>query len=122
MIVLASKHYVAKDHSGRLYSKGVSYVRRTGSVVQNMAAKAFTEVVLSTTLLKEAIRGLKFQYNRIIVQIRSGKHLDLYKIRATRNAITTNFVKIISSGPRESASTYAQFEGYSDEELDFEHL
>ncbi len=30
-------------------------------------------------------------------------------------------MKIISSGPRESASTYAEFEKYSDEELDFEH-
>jgi hypothetical protein len=35
MAVMASKHYIARNVSGTLYSKGVLYVRRTGSKVMD---------------------------------------------------------------------------------------
>ncbi len=45
----------------------------------------------------------------------------MYKIRATRNAIKSDYVKIISTGPRKCAATYSEFQEYRDEELDFDH-
>ena len=121
MMVLASKHYVARDMNGEFYSKGVSYVRRTGSVVQNTAARAFGSIILSTSSLKDAVQCLRVEYAKIVSQIKSQRDLNLYRVRATRSAVTGDYVKVIPVGSRELAARYAEFGSYEDEELDLEY-
>jgi hypothetical protein len=37
--MIVSKHYIAAETSDELYSKGVSYVRRIGSTLQDMCIR-----------------------------------------------------------------------------------
>jgi hypothetical protein len=62
MMVLASKHYVAKDSSGKLWSKGVSHVTRTGSNIQDIASKRFSNIVLSVSSKGHGIAYLRREY------------------------------------------------------------
>jgi len=121
MAVFASKHYVAKDASGGLYSKGVSYVRRTGARVQDVAAKKFIQIALSTYSLQSVIAALRIEYSRFKTRILSGVYSELYMVRATKSGVTKDYVRIIGQGPRTLAAKYAEFEDLEQDDIDEEY-
>jgi hypothetical protein len=45
--MIVSKRYIAIEISDEVYSKGVLYVRRTGSTLQDMCIKTFSKVLLN---------------------------------------------------------------------------
>ncbi len=108
MMVLASKHYVAKDRSGKLYSKGVSYVRRTGAEVQNIAMKEFSDVVLSTNNTSAAIHGLRRSYSIIFNKLVSRRYPELFNVRTTRGGVTRNVVMLTTESARSKAIRHAE--------------
>ena len=118
MAVFASKHYVAKDASGDLYSKGVSYGRRTGARVQDVAMKKFVGIALSSYSLEKAIRALKIQYSTLKTQIMSGRYNELYMVRATKNGTTKDYVRVLEQGPRTLAAKYAEFDELNQSNMD----
>jgi hypothetical protein len=48
--MIVSKRYIATEISDELYSKGVSYVRRIGSTLQDMCIKMFSKVLLNNCI------------------------------------------------------------------------
>jgi hypothetical protein len=121
MIVLASKHYVARDASGKLYSKGVSYVRRTGSMVQNVATKRFANAILSTSSRSRAVSLLRKEYTSLRTSVLNGKYTELYRVRATKNAITKDYIKVLPHGSRKSAAQYAEFKDLEKTDVDIDY-
>jgi hypothetical protein len=122
MVVLSSKHYIARDMSGNPYSKGVSYVRRTGSLVSDLAATQFSGVILGTSSRESAIKNLKSEYWKLINKIKSKRHPEIYRVRATKNAITKDFVRILPRSGVNKGARYAEFEQQQQDEetLDLE--
>jgi DNA polymerase elongation subunit (family B) len=115
MVVLASKHYIARDMSGNPYSKGVSYVRRTGSLVSDLAAKQFSAIILGTSSKTSAIKGLRREYQVLLNNIRSRKYPEIYRVRATKNAVTKDFVRIVPRPGANKGARYAEFEQQDEE-------
>lgn len=113
MIVLASKHFIARDVSTNTHSKGISYVRWTGSEIQDICAKTFSDIILSTSDPELVIRQLRVAYHRVIQSIRSHNHRHLYRIRTTRNMITRDYVRMINADDR-----YVEFEHMDDDTID----
>ncbi len=48
--MIVSKHYIATEISVEVYSKGVSYVRRTGYTLQDMCIKTFSNILLNNCI------------------------------------------------------------------------
>jgi hypothetical protein len=109
MMILASKHYIAKDMNGNSYSKGVSYVRRTGANIQDVAAKSFSDIVLSSSSRLDVIAKLRREYKRLVTGLSNQNRLDQFTVRATRNGITKDHVQIVPERGN-SKSGYAEFE------------
>jgi DNA polymerase elongation subunit (family B) len=110
MMILASKHYIAKDMNGNSYSKGVSYVRRTGAKIQDVAAKSFSDIVLSSSSTKDSIMGLRREYMRLVTGLCTRSALEQFKIRATRNGMTKDHIRIIPERGNSKSARYAEFE------------
>jgi DNA polymerase elongation subunit (family B) len=110
MMILASKHYIAKDMNGNSYSKGVSYVRRTGAKIQDVAAKSFSDIVLSSSSRADVIARLRREYKRLVTGLSSQNRLDQFRVRATRNGITKDHVRIVPERGNSKSARYAEFE------------
>lgn len=110
MRVLASKHNIARDPSAKLYSKGVSYVRRTGGRVQDIASQRFSEIILSTGSTNQAVISLRCEYTRLRTMITQGKYRDLYRVRATKNGRTRDYVRVVPGGPRDTSARFVAFD------------
>jgi hypothetical protein len=83
MMILASKHNIAKDMNGNSYSKGVSYVRRTGANIQDVAAKSFSDIVLSSSSRGDVVRKLRREYKRLVTSLSNQDMLGQFRVRAT---------------------------------------
>ena len=110
MVILASKHYIAKDMNGNSYSKGVSYVRRTGAKIQDVAAKSFSDIILSSNSRRDTIERLRREYTRLVTGLSSRNAPEQFKVRATRNGITKDYIKIIPERGNSKSARYAEFE------------
>ena len=115
MVILAAKHYIAKDMCGNPYSKGVSYVRRTGMAISNMSAKEFSHIFLSPLKQQQLIKSLAKKYSCLVNEIKFGSTRDIYKSRLAKNAITWNYIRVLATrGLREAR--YTAFNTEDDDE------
>jgi DNA polymerase elongation subunit (family B) len=112
MMVFTSKHYVSKDMTGELHSKGVSYVRRTGSSITDIAMRRFIDVALSCELKEDCIESLRREYNRLILSLDTGRDKEVYRVRGTSNGMTRDYVRLNSKLRDERKCKYAEFKEY----------
>ncbi len=62
MMVFTSKHYVSKDMTGELHSKGVSYVRRTGSSITDIVMRKLAVHILSLHVVQHILPNRATQH------------------------------------------------------------
>ena len=100
--------------SGNPYSKGVSYVRRIGAEISNVAAKKFSQIILSSNNRQDVIKLLAMAYSSLVALVNSGVSAHIYRIRATKNAITSDFIRVCptneSGGARYTAFSPDEYE------------
>ena len=116
ILVLASKHYIAKRITGYLYSKGISYFKRTGSVIHYMCVRKFSNVVLNTSSRSTIIRRMRAQYNLLNEKVEQDSNVDTYKIRATKVGVTKDYIRVLPQVVACKQARYAEFDSITDEE------
>jgi hypothetical protein len=45
--------------------------------------------------METAITGLRIEYSRLVVSLKLGQDLKIYKIKTTRNAVARDYVRIV---------------------------
>jgi hypothetical protein len=101
--LLARKHYCAKLCDGSLTSKGVSYVRRTGSVLANVAIIAFMRILMRSQDREYIAAAICREHNALRIAISSQQRDNLMVVRESIMGHTNNYVNIVwkATGIRE---------------------
>ncbi len=95
--VLSAKHYIGVSDTGDMLMKGITNVRRTGSVLGKIATEKFSKVVLSDSSRQDKIRTLRVQYTSLQTQINKPKDPRLFIIRQTTLGVTRDVVRLAAS-------------------------
>jgi DNA polymerase elongation subunit (family B) len=117
LMVMTAKHYVIQDMTGDLHSKGVSYVRRTGSAIVDMASKRFIDIVFCHGCGTKALEELRREYERLRNMLVLGKDKGLYKVRATVNGATRDYIRIKPPHGNTKGLQYIEFGSYDMENM-----
>lgn len=77
--------HVIKLHSRqelpKVYSNGVSYIRRTSLEFKIWPSKRFSDIILSISNKSTVITLLRREYRRMEVMMREGKHKEVHRVR-----------------------------------------
>lgn len=121
MIILAKKHYATINNQDEIESKGVAYVRRTGSVLRDACTKRFISIILKSQDREQAIIALNRRYNCIRSSLMLQTNVDIYDIVATVDGKTGRYRKVIDSINRKSK--YIEVDNMNDwEEFEYNQL
>jgi hypothetical protein len=62
MCIIAPKIYIARSGKDDILAKGISYVRRSGSMLRSVADKNFIDVVINTIDTRQVYEALSHRY------------------------------------------------------------
>ena len=95
MIVIAKKHYIALLYDMSTHSKGVSYVRRTGSLLKDEATRRFSTAILTQRDRRSMVRGIAAEYRALLGMILHGTNIEMFHISTSVRGVTDRYVKVI---------------------------
>jgi DNA polymerase elongation subunit (family B) len=97
---LSAKHYIATDNNDNLLSKGVSYVRRVGTVLANQVTRSVSAVIMSDAAPSLKMHRAGLIYQSIKEQITNGSKPVLYAVTQTVNGVTQDVVRVVDRDSR----------------------
>ena len=96
--LLARKHYIAKLYDLSVTSKGVSYVRRTGSVLGNVANIAFLKILIESQDRDYIALAVSREYNALKIAVTRQKRHNLMIVRQSVMGDTNDYVNVVRKG------------------------
>ena len=96
--LLARKHYIAKLYDLSVTSKGVSYVRRTGSVLGNVANIAFLKILIESQDRDYIALAVSREYNALKIAVTRQKRHNLMIVRQSVMGDTHDYVNVVRKG------------------------
>jgi hypothetical protein len=90
--------------------------------------RRFVDIVLSRNRTEDCTKLLAREYNKLMVLIETGRDKEVYRVRASRNGMTRDYVRLNSRVDHKRRSKYAELKEYysavdeasvSDMDLDF---
>ena len=100
-VLLSKKHYTSRLFNGGMHDKGISYVRRTGSYLRNIAMRKFLAVLLETSDTTEIVAHIQNEYRSLSAAVKHGQR-SLMVVRTTIELFVV---------PRESTGTVPLLHG-----------
>mmetsp|Transcript_2713 Transcript_2713/g.7222 ORF Transcript_2713/g.7222 Transcript_2713/m.7222 type:complete len:926 (+) Transcript_2713:17548-20325(+) len=93
-LIMQKKHYIGLVDTDSTYSKGVSYVRRSGAMLKDEALKLFSNAVLKSKNRDEALRLMTLYYKRLCRCITSASPIKLFYLQLTLQGVSGMYVKV----------------------------
>ena len=94
-MVVSNKHYVGMLRDQSLYTKGMSYIRRSGSTLSSIASEEFVKTVLSTpdiNLIRIKLSRLCAEYKW---KVGSGRYPHLLDINIKYMGKRANYIRVV---------------------------
>eukprot|EP00978_Attheya_sp_CCMP212_P039095 scaffold200228_cov58-Attheya_sp.AAC.1 len=105
-VLLSKKHYTSRLFNGEMHDKGISYVRRTGSYLRNVAMRKFLKVLLETSDTNEILQRVQNEYRALKAAVQRGES-RLMVVRTTDMGYTGDYVNICIRGSNQSTRVQA---------------
>lgn len=106
MVILSSKHYMARNFDGTVCSSGISYIRRTGSLLQDTCFKEFLDIIVLPFGLSTMKRELGISHYRFKNSIMSGSNREIFKIRSTKRGKTFDHIRVTGKNTKQVEFEY----------------
>lgn len=93
-MITSKKHYVGMRRDGQLYTKGMNYIRRSGSMLSSVATQEFVKIALSN----EGINVIKLNLSRTCSELKwkisCGKYPQLLNINMKYMGKRANYIRV----------------------------
>jgi hypothetical protein len=101
-VLLAKKHYSATLHDDTHLTKGISFVRRSGAVITDVAYRRFIGVMQKHERGPRMVDAIKQEYNCLRIQITPGPGMNhnYMVVRTTVMGVTDDYVNVLMGSDR----------------------
>ncbi len=107
-IVSSKKHYVGILRNGELYTKGMNYIRRSGSTLSSATTLEFITIVLNGTNINAIKLALSRSCQEYRWKITRGEYKHLLGIKMKYRGLASNYIKTIPSST--NPNNYVDFD------------
>ena len=96
-MVTSKKHYVGMRRDGELYTKGMNYIRKSGSRLSSIATEEFARIVLTHTNIDAIKLSLSRACHEYKWKVRSGRYIGILGINMKYMGKKSNYIRVIQS-------------------------
>ena len=96
LIILKMKHYIGVCLDGTKQSKGVSYVWRSGAVLNAHSLETFINVVACHTSTQDIVSHMQIEYDVMKHTVVAMSNIEMLHIRASIRGVTSLYIKVLS--------------------------
>ena len=93
-MVVSKKHYVGLRRDGELYTKGMNYIRRSGSTLSSIVTEEFVTIALKYNNVSIVRLHLSRVCQEYKLKVKSGRYLQLLNINMKHMGKRSNYIRV----------------------------
>lgn len=102
-VLLTKKHYSAALRDDTHITKGISFVRRSGAIITDIAYRRFINIMQQNSTPSSIVKDIRREYRSLYVQVTKGSGLNhaYMVIRTTVMGITDDYISVLVSSDKQ---------------------